>query len=82
MPPSANGSLAELPNVVELPVRRDDDELVVQLTRRNEALEDFAALVAHELKTPLQAALFADDPRRSSRRRSTSSTSCSRRRRA
>jgi len=34
----------------------------IQLARRNEALEDFAALVAHELKTPLQAALVADDP--------------------
>jgi signal transduction histidine kinase len=34
----------------------------VQLARRNEALEDFAALVAHELKTPLQAALVVDDP--------------------
>ena len=34
----------------------------MELARRNEALEDFAALVAHELKTPLQAALFADDP--------------------
>ena len=34
----------------------------VRLARRNEALEDFAALVAHELKTPLQAALVADDP--------------------
>jgi signal transduction histidine kinase len=34
----------------------------MQLARRNEALEDFAALVAHELKTPLQAALVADDP--------------------
>ena len=32
------------------------------LARRNEALEDFAGLVAHELKTPLQAALIADDP--------------------
>jgi signal transduction histidine kinase len=32
-----------------------------KLARRNEALEDFAALVAHELKTPLQAALCADD---------------------
>src|SRR5262249_41267177 len=36
----------------------------IQLARRNEALEDFAALVAHELKTPLQAALLADDPSR------------------
>jgi signal transduction histidine kinase len=34
----------------------------MQLARRNEALEDFAALVAHELKTPLHAALIADDP--------------------
>jgi two-component system, OmpR family, osmolarity sensor histidine kinase EnvZ len=34
----------------------------MQLARRNEALEDFAALVAHELKTPLHAALMADDP--------------------
>ena len=34
----------------------------MQLARRNEALEDFAALVAHELKTPLHAALVADDP--------------------
>jgi signal transduction histidine kinase len=37
----------------------------IQLARRNEALEDFAALVAHELKTPLHAALVADDPSRS-----------------
>ncbi len=36
----------------------------IDLARRNEALEDFAALVAHELKTPLQAALLADDPSR------------------
>jgi signal transduction histidine kinase len=36
--------------------------MTVELARRNEALEDFAALVAHELKTPLQAALVADDP--------------------
>jgi signal transduction histidine kinase len=31
------------------------------LARRVEALEDFAALVAHELKAPLQAALLSDD---------------------
>ncbi len=36
----------------------------IELARHNEALEDFAALVAHELKTPLQAALLADDPSR------------------
>jgi signal transduction histidine kinase len=34
----------------------------IQLAQRNEALEDFAALVAHELKTPLLDALVADDP--------------------
>jgi len=33
----------------------------IQLAQRNEALEDFAALVAHELKSPLQAALLSDD---------------------
>jgi signal transduction histidine kinase len=37
----------------------------IQLARRNEALEDFAALVAHELKTPLHAALVSDDPSKS-----------------
>ena len=37
----------------------------IQLAQHNEALEDFAALVAHELKTPLQAALVADEPSRS-----------------
>jgi signal transduction histidine kinase len=37
----------------------------IQLAQRNEALEDFAALVAHELKTPLQAALVAGGPSRS-----------------
>ena len=35
---------------------------MLQLAQRNEALEDFAALVAHELKTPLFTALIADDP--------------------
>ena len=34
----------------------------IQLGRRNAALEEFAALVAHELKAPLQAALLAEDP--------------------
>jgi signal transduction histidine kinase len=37
-------------------------QTTIELARRNEALEDFAALVAHELKTPLNAALVADDP--------------------
>lgn len=36
-------------------------ERVVGLARQNEALEDFAALVAHELKTPLLAALRQAD---------------------
>ena len=39
-------------------------QATMQLARRNEALEDFAALVAHELKAPLHAALVADDPSR------------------
>jgi signal transduction histidine kinase len=34
----------------------------VGLARRNQALEDFAGLIAHELKTPLHAALVADNP--------------------
>jgi signal transduction histidine kinase len=51
------------------PLRAAPDDIVERLTdatsvlaRRNAALEDFAALVAHELKTPLQAALVTDDP--------------------
>jgi signal transduction histidine kinase len=36
----------------------------IDLARRNQALEDYAALVAHELKTPLHAALLDDDPSR------------------
>jgi signal transduction histidine kinase len=32
------------------------------LARRNEALAEFAALVAHELKAPLQAALWGEEP--------------------
>ena len=48
--------------------RRAADERLartaIRLAQRNQALEDFAALVAHELKTPLQAALVADDPSR------------------
>jgi len=39
-------------------------DATTRLARRNEALEDFAALVAHELKSPLEAALLADDSRR------------------
>jgi signal transduction histidine kinase len=38
------------------------ERTAIRLARRNQALEDFAALVAHELKTPLHAALVAPDP--------------------
>src|SRR5262245_7381025 len=34
----------------------------VRLTLQNEALSDFASLVAHDLKTPLHAALLQEDP--------------------
>jgi signal transduction histidine kinase len=60
--PRLQSVLASLTSIVR---RRMAEERLarttVQLARRNEALEDFAALVAHELKTPLQAALVADD---------------------
>jgi len=45
--------------------RRAEERLlgkVVELARRNEALEDFAALVAHELKAPLLEVLHGGDP--------------------
>jgi signal transduction histidine kinase len=61
--PHLESALASLTPIVR---RRAAEERLarkaVQLARRNETLEDFAALVAHELKTPLQAALVADDP--------------------
>jgi signal transduction histidine kinase len=48
------------------PQRRPvEDELAahaVRLARRNAALEDFATLVAHELKAPLHAALLGASP--------------------
>jgi signal transduction histidine kinase len=37
-------------------------EATSRLARRNAALEDFAVLAAHELKSPLHAALVSDDP--------------------
>jgi signal transduction histidine kinase len=43
---------------------RADETLAVkagELLRRNEVLDEFAGLVAHELKTPLHEALLADD---------------------
>src|SRR5262249_16283230 len=46
---------------------RADETLAVragELVRRNAALEEFAALVAHELKTPLHEALVAEDASR------------------
>jgi signal transduction histidine kinase len=49
-------------------LRRTAEERVsraaIDLAIRNQALEDYAALVAHELKAPLQAALVADNPER------------------
>jgi signal transduction histidine kinase len=60
---------AELTSLAPIVTRRAAEERLarttIQLAQRNEALEDFAALVAHELKTPLQVALVADDPSRS-----------------
>src|SRR6266545_718617 len=52
----------QLESDIVLPLATDDEvaSAIIRLARRNEALEDFAALVAHELKTPLQAALLAD----------------------
>jgi signal transduction histidine kinase len=45
--------------------RMQADEMLAvktgELLRRNEALEEFASFVAHELKTPLHEALVADD---------------------
>jgi signal transduction histidine kinase len=38
-------------------------EQVTRLARRTEALDDFAALVAHDVKSSLLAALRGDDPR-------------------
>ena len=45
--------------------RANEEQLAraaARLARRNEELDEFAALVAHELKTPLLAALSARDP--------------------
>jgi signal transduction histidine kinase len=61
--PNVKSALSSLTPILRR--RAAEDRLTrtaMQLARRNEALEDFAALVAHELKTPLQAALVADDP--------------------
>jgi len=64
-------STASLPSVDARAARVSRSDAVEQmadatmrLARRTEALEDFAALVAHELKSPLEAALLADEPRR------------------
>jgi signal transduction histidine kinase len=62
----ANSSPADRPNATldhAAAIERMADA-TMRLARRNEALEDFAALVAHELKSPLEAALLADEPRR------------------
>jgi signal transduction histidine kinase len=60
----ADGLRALLPLLRRL---RADETLAVkagELLRRNEALEEFAALVAHELRTPLHEALLAQDASR------------------
>ena len=60
---SIRAVLAAIAPVLRL--RRVEEQLAhaaERLARRNAALEDFAALVAHELKTPLHAARLADDP--------------------
>ena len=60
-----SGAESVLAAVAPLIRRRYTDErlakVTLELARQNEALEDFAALVAHELKAPLQAALAGDD---------------------
>ncbi len=60
--PRLAGALARVAPIVR---RRCAEEQLaraaMKLARRNQALEEFAVLVAHELKTPLQAALVADD---------------------
>jgi signal transduction histidine kinase len=61
--PRLESALSSLsPILRRLAVDEQLTRTTMQLARRNEALEDFAALVAHELKTPLHAALLADDP--------------------
>jgi signal transduction histidine kinase len=60
---SGSGIEAVLDRLAPVLRRRVAGEKLVEqtalLARRNEALDDFAALLAHELKGPLQAALLA-----------------------
>lgn len=61
--PALTSALASLGPIIRR--RRAEEQIArsaAQLALRNRVLEDFAALVAHELKTPLHAALIADDP--------------------
>jgi signal transduction histidine kinase len=55
-----------LSDVVPVICQRVNEEHLARaaasLARRNEALDEFAALVAHELRRPLQAALDAEEP--------------------
>jgi signal transduction histidine kinase len=61
--PSMDAALKALAPVFRRRVAEERlERTAIQLARRNQALEDFAALVAHELKTPLHAALLAEDP--------------------
>jgi signal transduction histidine kinase len=63
VPADLEAALAALAPLVR---RRASEERLAhaasELARRNEALAEYAALVAHELKSPLQAALHADQP--------------------
>src|SRR5262249_56245740 len=58
--------VASLDRLAPVLRRRWTEEQLAQqaarLTLQNEALSDFASLAAHELKTPLHAALLQEDP--------------------
>jgi signal transduction histidine kinase len=60
-PPVAGAVLALRPIVRRRAAEERLTRTTMLLARRNEALEDFAGLVAHELKNPLQAALVTPD---------------------
>jgi signal transduction histidine kinase len=60
-PRLASGLASVVPILRRRYVEEQLTQAAMRLARRNEALEEFAALVAHELKSRLQAALVADD---------------------
>jgi signal transduction histidine kinase len=61
-PEIASAMMAAAPIIRRRAAEERLAQTAIDLARRNQALEDFAGLVAHELKNPLQAALLADDP--------------------